>query len=148
MAATNSAPNRRYNTASDPITTISESALLMGCFCSRRFTAAATHTPPKMRNSTRCSMSSRSRDQRHNQTGNDDVCNGERQQKLPPKGHQLVITEAWQRAPHPNVNKNKKEHLQAEPKNRGQCLQNWRQRVRHRPMPSAETKQRCLRSHG
>ncbi len=38
-AARNSAPSDQYSTASDIITTTSDSALLMGCFCRSRFSA-------------------------------------------------------------------------------------------------------------
>src|ERR1700757_3567734 len=55
-AATNSAPSSKYSTASDAMTTTSESALLMGCVCASKFTAPATQIAPKTRKSTRCSI--------------------------------------------------------------------------------------------
>ncbi len=53
-AARNSAPSSRYSTASELMTTMSESALLMGWRWSRRFRAPATHNPAKMMNRARC----------------------------------------------------------------------------------------------
>src|SRR4029077_16911323 len=55
-AATNSAPSSRYSTASDAITTTSDSALLIGWLCTSRLIAPATQIAPKTRNSTRCSI--------------------------------------------------------------------------------------------
>src|SRR5581483_6792883 len=56
MAATNSAPSSRYSTAREPITTISDSALLMGCRCASRLTAPATQIRPKMEKSSQWSI--------------------------------------------------------------------------------------------
>ena len=53
-AARNSAPSSRYSTASELITTISDSALLMGCVCSRRLNAPARQNPAKTIKRTRC----------------------------------------------------------------------------------------------
>src|SRR5437763_259596 len=55
-AATNSAPSSRYSTASDAITAISESALLIGWRCTRRLTAPATQMAPKTENRVKWSM--------------------------------------------------------------------------------------------
>ena len=51
--ATNSAPSSKYSTASDPITAIKDSALLMGWFCTSRLTAPATQIAPNTRNTIR-----------------------------------------------------------------------------------------------
>src|SRR5580698_7063962 len=53
-AARNSAPSDQYSTASDSITTTSESAELIGCFCSSRLSAPATASAAKMMNSASC----------------------------------------------------------------------------------------------
>ena len=51
--ATNSAPSSMYSTASEPITTISDSALLMGWRCTSRLIAPATQMAPKNANRAR-----------------------------------------------------------------------------------------------
>src|SRR5712692_3681017 len=138
-AATNSAPSSRYSTASEPITTISDSALLIGCRCTSRFTAPATQITPKIRNIIRCMCSvlgSQSavpsfslsenwrletallRLQRHNQGRNYQVRDGQRQQELPSESHELVITKARQRSTNPDINKQKAKHPQQEPEHR------------------------------
>jgi hypothetical protein len=52
-AARNSAPSSRYRTASEIMTTMRESALLMGCRWKRRFSAPAIQSAAKIKNSTR-----------------------------------------------------------------------------------------------
>src|SRR5574337_582971 len=102
MTATNSAPSSRYSTASEPITTISDSALLMGCRCASRFIAPATQMMAKIVNISRCSIGSYAaqpsslcvlRLQGNHQACHHQIRNGQRQQDLPAKGHQLVIAE-------------------------------------------------------
>src|SRR6266545_5710587 len=114
MTARNSAPSSRYSTASDPITTISDRALLMGWRCASRFTAPATASAAKMKNKIKCSMfvyTSRGiashalplTFQRNHQARNQNVGYGQRQQHLPAERHQLVIAETRQRSTHPHV---------------------------------------------
>src|SRR3954463_5311373 len=57
-------------------------------------------------------------------TGHDDVGDGRRKQELPSEGHQLVITEARQRAAHPDVEKDKETDLQDEPECGNKCGDN------------------------
>src|SRR5690349_16881012 len=114
ITARNSAPSRRYSAASDAITTISESALLMGCRCAITLIAPAAQMIAKIVNSARWIMlyqgtnlavppnlaSSSSergfsprgiccylRCQRHYQAGNHDVRDRQRQQHLPAECH-------------------------------------------------------------
>src|SRR5580658_8900443 len=132
----NSAPNRRYSPASDAITTISDSALLMGWLCTSRFTAPATQITPKNRNKIRWNMFEKlpSGPQRHNQRRVHNVGDCQGQQDLPPKRHELVIAKARQSPAHPDVQEHKKENFQTEPDYRHHCLQN--RRTKNRPMPS------------
>src|ERR1700682_2232019 len=149
-AATNSAPRRRYSTASDPITTTSESALLMGCRGTRRFTAPATQSAPKNRNTIRWVIKLRARNrelklspQCHHQRRHYEIRNRQRQKKLPPESHQLVITKPGQRAAHPYIYKQKTKDPEHKPEHRQQRLQErW---SKHRTMPAAQKEQR---SHG
>src|SRR5271157_2907652 len=134
------------------MTTISDRALLMGCFCTSRLIAAPTHTAPKMKNRTRCmiltlpAQTARPNEsfeipsllQRHNQCCDKNVCNRQRQKKLPAKGHQLVITESGKRAPDPNVDKNKGQHFHHEPEHRQHGLQNRRTENRTQPASQEE----------
>src|SRR5579884_3987650 len=126
-AARNSAPSSKYNTASEVMTTMSDSALLIGCRCSRRFNAPAMHSPPKMKNKAKCmsfgvvcSTQVFSRpgttlfysllsaiSQPQTCRNNIENCNG--QQELPAKAHQLVITEARKRSAHPDIKKQEAE---------------------------------------
>src|ERR1019366_8164022 len=158
-AATNSAPSSRYSSASEPITTISDNALLMGCFCTSRLIAAPMHTAPKMMNKARCmivtfpaptarrvNLRTRELLQRYNQAGNQNVCDRQRQQELPTERHQLVIAEAGQRAPNPNVNKDERQHLHHEPHNGQERLQNCRSK--HGARPSAEEQHRGQTCNG
>src|SRR5271167_1391686 len=109
-AATNSAPSSRYSRASEPITTISDRALLMGCFCTSRLIAPPIHTAPKMRKRARCMVLTNPVPHEH------------RYQKLPAKRHQLVITEAGQRTPDPDIDKDKNKHPQCKPEHGQQRL--------------------------
>src|SRR6476660_1889815 len=56
--------------------------------------------------------------QSHYQAGNDDIGDGQREEEFPAEGHQLIVTETWQCAANPNINKDKKEYLYEEPKQR------------------------------
>src|SRR5271165_4233933 len=109
-------------TASEPITTISDSALLMGCRCASRLIAPPTQTAAKMKKSTRCSIAiqllTAALRQRHDQAGDHNIRDGQRQKKLPPEGHELVIAETRQRAADPDVNKDESENPQGKPENR------------------------------
>src|SRR5215470_6362511 len=62
----------------------------------------------------------------HDEAGDDDIGDGQRQQKLPSESHQLVIAETRQRAADPYVQKDEEENLHREPKHRQQHLQDWR----------------------
>src|SRR5882757_110378 len=135
MAATNSAPSRRYSPASDAITTTSDRALLMGCRCTSRLTAPATQIPPKNRNKIRC-MSVYGPDigfQGHHERGYDQIRNRCREQKLPAKRHQLVIAEAGKRPANPDIEKHEEENLQAKPHDRQNSLHQGR--TAHRAQP-------------
>src|SRR5207249_7484348 len=88
------------------------------------------HNYPITKSSRQCNHK-----RRHHQ-----VRNRQRQQKLPSKGHQLVISKTWQRATHPDVNKKKYEHPQDKPEQRQQLLQPvW---TKHWSAPSAQKQQR------
>src|ERR1700753_1653891 len=124
------------------MTTTSDRALLMGRRCSRRLSAPATASAPKMIKSASCMMfSGFFRDsvmtsnhcktekkissgyllivkqlarvvglaaQSKNKASNEDVDHGDGQKKLPTEAHELVVTEAWQRAAHPDIEQKKK----------------------------------------
>src|SRR5712692_3476460 len=87
-----------------------------------------------------------SRLQSHNQPGDNQVRDGQREQKLPSKSHKLVIAEAGQRATNPNVDKEKAENPQHEPEHRQNRLQP--RRAEERSVPSAQEKQRGQAGHG
>src|SRR5438270_5968315 len=55
-AATNSAPNSRYSTASEAMTAISDKALLIGWLCTSRLIAPATQIAPNTENKIKCNM--------------------------------------------------------------------------------------------
>ena len=74
------------------------------------------------------------------QRRNHQIRDGQRQQKLPSKRHQLVITETRQRAAHPNIDKQKYKNSQHEPEHRQNDLQN--RRPENRPAPSAQEQDR------
>src|ERR1700722_20049166 len=119
-AATNSAPSSRYSPASAAITAISDSALLMGCVCASRLTAPATQTAPKARKRIRCTLSIEFRFRLPgycDRSGNQ-IHQRQRQQEFPAERHQLVVTEAWQRAAHPDIEKEKYNNLRGEPEHR------------------------------
>src|SRR5208337_1818606 len=63
--------------------------------------------------------------QRHDQTGDDYIRDGQRQEKLPAEGHELVIAETRQRAADPDVNKDENENPQRNP-------QDWQKRLQNR----------------
>src|SRR5579862_4186523 len=111
-APTNSAPISRKSPASEAITTISDNALLIGCFCASRLMAPATHPAAKTKNRISCNIrfipaqfapKALFQAQRYDQGGHHHVGDGERQQELPAERHQLVITETGQRTAHPDV---------------------------------------------
>src|ERR1700675_2426069 len=60
----------------------------------------------------------------HNQRRNHNVRNRQGQQELPPERHELVISKAGQGPTHPDVQKHKKENLQAEP-------EHWHHRLQY-----------------
>src|SRR5581483_4990861 len=150
-AATNSAPSSRYSAASAPMTTTKERALFTGCRCASRLIAPATAMAANAMNSPRCSIRTVTsrifrtvsltrysvllRPQPHHQRRNYQVRDGERQQHLPSKCHQLVVAKARQSPAHPDIQKDKKEHAQREPEHRQDVLQS--RRSEHRSMPAA-----------
>src|SRR5579864_647307 len=174
-AATNSAPNRRYSPASAAMTAIRESALLIGCVCASRLIAPARATAAKARNRIRWILSMKSfvsfqqkrlpgsvpqriqpRTETRDALFSPCHCNcsgnqiGQRQwqQKLPAKRHQLVVTEARQRAAHPDVNKEKDKNLGHKPEHRQQSLHI--PRPKQRAVPSAQeqkSSQAAYRDH-
>src|SRR5664280_1498043 len=131
MAPTNSAPISRKSPASELITTISESALLIGCFCTSRLTAPATHPAAKIKKRISCNMLLYGRprasltSERYHQRRDHDVGQRKRQQELPAERHQLVIAEARQRTAHPDVNEKEGHHARHE-------VQHWQQRLQNR----------------
>ena len=52
------------------------------------------------------------------EAGDDDVGHGKRQQKLPAEAHELVVTEAGQRAAHPDVEQKEAQNLDDKPEDR------------------------------
>src|SRR5262245_27154705 len=95
------------------MTTTSESALLIGWRCASRLMAPATQIRPKTMNSIWWTIGLCSPG--HDETGDNDVGNGQRQQKLPAEGHQLVIAEARQCATDPYIQKDEEENFEREP---------------------------------
>src|SRR5215467_8301173 len=73
---------------------------------------------------------------RHRDRGGDQVDQREWQQKLPSKGHELVVAEAWQHAAHPDIKKEEDENLGGEPEHRQDGLQNAG--PEQRPVPAAQ----------
>src|SRR5262245_27008362 len=108
----------------------------MGCRCASRLMAPATQIRPKMMNS--IWWTTRLCPPGHNQAGDDNVRDCQRQQKLPAEGHQLVITEARQRTADPDVDEDKNENLGRKPEHRQQSLANRRQKGNRRSVPSAK----------
>src|SRR5580700_4188416 len=143
-AARNSAPRSRYSTASELMTTMSESALLMGWRCRRRLRAPATQSPPKMMKRARCMGFRSSEDPWKNrlkqhrkcksgtknckslhgqpeadpEAGDNDVGDGDGDEKLPAEAHELVVAEARKRAAHPDIEKEEAEDFGDEPEDR------------------------------
>src|SRR5208283_52863 len=113
-AARNSAPSSRYNTASDPITAISETALATGCRCTTTLMAATTAMPANTRNRIK-SIARNSRKRRNRQAGCQQVQHGNREQNLPGEAHQLIVAEAGQCAAYPHKQKQNGAGLGAEP---------------------------------
>src|ERR1035438_3077447 len=110
----NSAPSNRYNTASDPITAISETALEMGCRCTTTLMAATTAMPANTRKRIN-SIRFDSRKHGDRQAGGQQVQHGDRKQNLPGEAHQLIVTEARQRAANPDKEEQNGAGLGAEP---------------------------------
>src|ERR1035438_3674434 len=84
----NSAPSNRYNTASDPITAISETALEMGCRCTTTLMAATTAMPANTRKRIN-SIRFDSRKHGDRQAGGQQVQHGDRKQNLPGEAHPI-----------------------------------------------------------
>src|SRR6266571_901978 len=155
-AATNSAPRSRKSRASDPMTTISERALLMGWRWIKRFRAPPTHIAANMKNRSWCSMAQfipkeleskvATLFKRDHQTGDQEIGNGDGQQHLPSEGHQLVIAKARQRAADPYIKKNKEECFEQKPENRQETLHPGR--PEEGAVPSAEKKNGRQKRHG
>src|ERR1017187_9116343 len=118
-AARNSAPSSRYSTASDPITAMSETALEMGWRCTTTLMAATTAIPAKTRKRIK-SISRNSRKRSDHQAGGQQVQHGDREQNLPGEAHQLIVTEARQRAANPDKQEQNGAGLGAEPEQRQQ----------------------------
>src|SRR5271163_1069167 len=74
------------------------------------------------------------------------VCQRQRQQKFPPKRHQLIVAEARQRAAHPYIKEEKGDHFGREPEHRQQRRQN--PAAVNRPMPSAKEQEGGQTGHG
>src|ERR1700722_14522311 len=125
--------------ASEAITTTSERALFIGCRCASRLMAPATQMSPKTINRTWWTI--RLCPPRHNQAGDNDIGNGQRQKKLPPESHKLVIAESRQRAANPYIEEDKKENFGRKVHNRQQCLPDGRKKCKRRTMPSAKEQQ-------
>src|SRR6185312_9004561 len=83
----------------------------------------------------------------HDEAGYYDVGDGQRQQELPPKCHELVITEARQRAANPDIEKHEEENLHRKPEHRHQRLNNGWSALRNRTMPASEEEQRGHAGH-
>src|ERR1035438_2354057 len=115
----NSAPSNRYNTASDPITAISETALEMGCRCTTTLMAATTAMPANTRKRIN-SIRFDSRKHGDRQAGGQQVQHGDRKQNLPGEAHQWIVTEARQRAANPDKEEQNGASLGAEPEQRQQ----------------------------
>src|SRR5271169_4295581 len=118
-AARNSAPSSRYSTASEPITAISETALEMGWRCTTTLMAATTAMPAKTRKRIK-SIATNSRKRGNHQAGYQQVQHGDREQNLPGEAHQLIVTEARQRAANPNKQEQDGAGFGAEPEQRQQ----------------------------
>src|SRR5437763_17063250 len=98
--AMNSAPSSRYNTASDPITPMSDNALEMGWVCTTRLTAQTTAIAANARN--KITSIPLSRKQRHHQTGGEQVQYGSRKQELPSEAHQLIVSKTGKCSANPD----------------------------------------------
>src|SRR6202047_626443 len=81
----------------------------------------------------------------HRNRSGDQICQSQRQQELPAKRHQLVVTEARQCAPHPDIQEEKCKNLSDKPEHRQKHLQ--KVGPENRPVPSAEKQQRGQASH-
>jgi hypothetical protein len=57
---------------------------------------------------------------RYDKRGHNNICNGQRQQKFPAEGHELVIAEPRQRAADPDVNEHEDEDAYGKPEHRQQ----------------------------
>src|SRR6266498_4292997 len=103
-----------------PITTISDSALLIVLRCSSRFTAPPAQRAANRRKRNSCiSFPFRSSPAHGDEEGGDDhVGKRGREEHLPAEAHQLVITEARQRAADPDVKEQEEENLGREVKQR------------------------------
>src|SRR5262249_6346725 len=96
----------------------------MGWRCASRLMAPTTQIMPKKMNSTWWIIGSCPPG--HDETRDNDVGNSQRKQKFPAEGHQLVVTEARQRAANPNVEKDEEENLYGKPKHGEQSLHQGR----------------------
>src|ERR1700724_1943161 len=85
------------------------------------------------------------------QAGDDDVRDGEGQQKLPAEAHQLVIAEARRCAAHPDVQKDEEEGLHYKPEERQQGLEDdpvrGGEQVAEGAGPATEEEQRGHAAH-
>src|ERR1017187_895008 len=99
-----------------------------------------------------CKASSVLSPQREDKTADDDVGDGERQQKLPAEAHQLVIAEARHRRPHPDVEKQETKYLGHEPEDGENRLHDrsakGRDEMPKRAGRAAEEKQRGDAAYG
>src|ERR1039457_2028684 len=118
-AAMNSAPSSRYRTASEPITPTSDSALEIGCVCTTTLMAHTTAISAKMRKRiTSIYFVVLFRKPGNQEAGHQQVEHGHREEKLPREAHQLVVTEAGQRAANPHKQEKDRSRLGREPEQR------------------------------
>src|SRR6185312_16020157 len=115
--AMNSPPRRRYRTASEAITPTREIALEMGCFCTTTLMAQSTATSAKMPKKRRSTIL---REQSHQEAGEQQIYQRDREKELPREAHQLVITETRESRANPDENKKQKTDFRQEPENRRQ----------------------------
>src|ERR1022692_4604134 len=116
----NSAPNKRYRTASEPMTPTSEIALEIGCVCTTTLMAQTTAIIAKIRKRMTSISDGHLGKPGDQKTGHQQIQNRDREEKLPGEAHQLVVTEPRQRAANPHERKENRARLSGEPEQRNQ----------------------------
>src|ERR1700737_877834 len=112
----NSAPNRRYRTASEPMTPTSDSALEIGWVCTTTLMAHTTAINAKMRKRmTSIYFVVLFRKPGNQEAGHQQVEHGHREKKLPGEAHQLVVTEARKGGANPHEQEENRTRLAREP---------------------------------